>query len=370
MQSKQLVNCDWLSFSVLLLLTPSEVDNGAVLNTPNGYALITQERGTDKYKYRAILYNESGEKVLTLLWHPLSKVINPRSMFVEVANRYLYSPLDIIPKLLDQIHPYMWQSLSRLDVACDFNPNPEQWQTILSLTNGTMYVTGKREGSKFVDYDRGGQRVETIPRQLSWGSKTSDFKVKLYNKTKEIHQPSPTGNGIWCTKPYIKDLWTSAGMDPNNIWRLECSLMGSSGYIWRGEPLDWRMATPDMFISWYWDMVANRFIIRKNEGHTAKRYDTIVDFLDIPDTAHYRIRQKEPVSEQPHTDHAATVKSLIKELCKEEVQFYPPLARTLLYAADTAISQTKLEHYVQACIGKPWHVWRDEYYSEYCDPQQ
>lgn len=101
----QITSCDWLSFSVLLSLSPEEKATEPRLTTPAGF-FLQEFTGTNQYKRRAILYDASGEKVLTLLWQPHSRIIDGNSMFVEVANPLLYSGhIRSIPDLLQEIHP-------------------------------------------------------------------------------------------------------------------------------------------------------------------------------------------------------------------------------------------------------------------------
>ena len=83
------INIDWFSFSVLLALSDEEKAHGISLRCPDGYQMV-EYSGTNLYKNRYILYSQYGDKVLTLLTTPHSKIIKPESMFVEVANRWLY----------------------------------------------------------------------------------------------------------------------------------------------------------------------------------------------------------------------------------------------------------------------------------------
>lgn len=356
------INIDWLSFSLLMNLTEYEQMHGAELACPIGYTL-QEYSGTNMYKRRHILYTYEGEKVMTLLHQPYSKIIHPASLFVEVANKYLYQDITPIIQLLPQIHSAQWQSLSRLDVCGDINPTQKQYHTIEQLGSGAYYITGKREGAQFHDYNRheGEQaRVERLPRQMSWGSKQSEIKVKLYNKTLEIYEPSPTG-ALWCTKPYIVDNWRANGLDPNKVWRLEWSIMSAGQYQLDGKRLSLDTTNAAAFTRLFWDLTAVRFQPRVNEGHTAKRYDRLVDFLDIPDMEHYRLRKVEPQSQRRVTAHAATLRNLMKELAREEIRATPAMRDTILRAADAVIRDARLDNYFLKATGKHWTDWVDSY---------
>lgn len=325
------INRDWLSFSVLLAMSDEEVAEGARLFCPDGYVLH-ELSGTNIYKRRVEVRNVFGDKVLTLLLEPYSKVIDPKSMFVEVANRWLYSDsLDWVFPLIEQIHLFSFQSLSRLDVCCDFCPTVEQWEVIRRLTNNSAYVTGKREGSLFCDYviPMGGGHTDRVPKCLSWGAKNSNIRWKLYDKTKELTEEYKDKDGnvrLWWDKPYIRDAWQAAGLDIMKVWRLEFSLMGAAKYSWRDGKLSW-----DTAFSWekcadlYSDMVSTRFIIRENQGHKSRKWDEVMDFLPLTEGSHHRLRQRIIGKEQHYTDHAATLRGAIKQLERPEVMCYPAM---------------------------------------------
>lgn len=358
----QVTNCDWLSFSVRMVLTDAERLEGIQMKCPPAYTLIQQKTGTNQFKQRAILYNEAGDKVLTLLWQPHSKIIADNTLFVEVANRWLYAGFNPLP-LLDEIHLYTFGSLSRFDIATDFNPTPRQQQVIAMLTAGTAYVQGKREGSLFHDFHQG-KTVERQARQLAWGNPQTNIKFKLYNKTKEITEVDDKGR-TWCNKPYIKDNWLVNGLNlSKDVWRLEVSIQSASTHQWRGEKLDMAIYDPAAYTPLFYDLAATRFVIRKNEGHDNKRYDHILDFLDIPDTDHYRLRRLDPKSEQHHTDHAATLRNIMKQLEREETKVNERIAMSLLSTAENIVEAASLQGYFLRATGQTFDQWKVHYIRE------
>lgn len=355
----QVTNCDWLSFSVRLVLTDAERLEGIQLRCPLYHTLIPQATGTNQFKRRAILYNDGGDKVLTLLWEPHSKIIPSNTLFVEVANRWLYYNLNPLP-LLDEIHMYTFGSLSRFDVATDFNPTRQQYAIISQLTAGSAYVQGKREGSMFHDY-RHAATIERQARQLSWGNPQTNVKFKLYNKTKEITEIDEHGH-TWCNKPYIRDCWQLNGLDiDKDVWRLEVSIQSASTHQWRGEKLDLGIYEPSRYTSLFYDLAATRFIIRKNEGHENKRYDHILDFLDIPDTDHYRLRRLDPKGQQQHTDHAATLRNLMKQLDRPETQCNQHIAFPLLMATEQVVKAANLQGFFLRAMGLTFEQFKENY---------
>ena len=346
-----LINRDWLSFSVLLAMPEEEIASGAYLRCPDGYTML-ELSGTNIYRRRVEVRNVFGDKVLTLLLAPYSKVIDPRSMFVEVANRWLYADsLEWVFPLLEQIHLFSFQSLSRVDICGDFCPSVSQWEVIRRLTENSAYVTGKREGSIFCDYviPEGGGHTDRVPKCISWGAKNSNIRWKLYNKTKELTEEYKNKDGkvcIWWDKTYIRDQWQSAGLDIKNVWRLEFSILGAAKYSWRDGKLSW-----DTVLSWkscvdlFSDMVSTRFVVRENQGHKSRKWDTVMDFLPVTDGDHHRLRQRLVGKDQHYTDHAATLRGAIKQLERPEVLCYPAMRSVWLDVVRDVVRVGHLESF-------------------------
>lgn len=357
----QVVSLDWLAFSVTLALTERErIVGHAILSCPTGYQLLECKHGTPQYKRRYILQTDGGDKVLTLLLEPHSAIIHPHDMYVEVANSILYTPRGAKPilELLAQIHQFSFHSLSRIDVACDFQPTADQMSVIRGLQDLSLYAQGKREGAQFHDYHRpaDGGRVERVARCISWGSKQSSVKWKLYNKSLEITEIDTQGRA-WCNKPYIPARWAEEGMTAQGVWRLEVSLTGASSFDWRGDKMGWQLIERDLWHYWYWDMVATRFTIRRNEGHQCRKNDTIVPLLDIPDVDHYRLRERVADSEQHTTEHAATLRACVKELERPEVAYSAQWRDLWLRTTAEVIERGHLEGYFLRTFGEPFEEW-------------
>lgn len=362
----QIASLDWLSFSISLSKTYEErVIGHAKMANPQGYTLVECSHGTPQYKRRHYLLTSGGDKVLTILTEPHSKIINQDDAYIEVANPILYgdTSLDYLLDLLQQIHQYSFRSLSRLDVACDFEPTPAQMTTIRDLQANRVYCTGKREGVQFHDYTRTIAGVVQTARQISWGSKYSDMRWKLYNKSLEIYQPDDKGRS-WCTKPWIVRRWEANGLPTHGVWRLECSLMGASTYSWRGDKMGWPIISSGDWSAWFWDTVATRFILRKNEGHQCRKNDTIVPLLDIPDTPHYRTRELVGEDRQASPDHAATLRACIKQLERPEVAYSQPMRELWLETTAQVIDRAHLHGYFQRVMGTTF----EEYAATVGDP--
>lgn len=357
----QIVSLDWVSFSVILALTEEERTRGhAILHTPEGITLIECAHGTPQYRRRVIVQSVGGKKILTLLLEPYAHIIDAASMFVEVANGMLYTTggLTWLLPLLDQIHPYAWRSLSRYDVACDFNPTPHQQGVIEGLHNTSLYAQGKREGAMFYDYHLplGGGRQTRHPRQLAWGSKHSAVKWKLYNKTLEVYETDDMGRR-WANKPYIVDTWRAGGLDPDRVWRLECSLTGASTHDWQGEKMGLQMLDRMLGEWWYYDMVATRFTIRANEGHADRSNDTPVPLLNVPDGEAVRMRKRIGGESVRHVEYAATLRACIKELERPEVAYNTAMRATWIRTTEEVLAQGHLHEYFYRTFGTTWHEY-------------
>lgn len=358
MEQQFVVNCDWFSFSVLLPLTDAERLSGAVLNCPPDLSLF-EVKGTNLYKRRVLVFDKSGNKFLTLLLQPFSSVLKPESMFVEVANSYLYHDFTYVLSSLAYIHEFSFQSLSRYDVACDFNPTVSQLNVIDGLQDTTYYVAGKRQGAMFYDYvlPHDGGRQQRVARCLSWGSKASNIKWKLYNKSLEITEIDNFGRS-WCVKPWIQSAWRVAGLDVDNVWRLEVSVMSASNYNWRGEHLDFKMSDIERIVPFFWDMAGTRFVVRANQGHKCRKWDSVVPFLAQPSKDCYRLRKKVGDGSVLCADHAVTLRAAMTQLERPEVQANPRMFNIWLNAAESVIDAGRLQGYFLRVYGMPWDVYR------------
>ena len=362
----QVVSLDWLAFSVTLAKTYKERLAGhATLQQPAGYVLVECNRGTTQYKRRHYLLTENGDKILTLLTEPHSKIIHADDMFVEVANPVLYNDAVLagMMDILEQVHPFSFRSISRIDVACDFQPTPSSQAVIKGIQANSIYCTGKREGAQFHDYRRTVNGVEQTMRQISWGNKTSDWRYKVYNKSLEIYQPDKNGR-VWCTKPYIVDRWRQNGMGDQDVWRMEVSLSGASTYDWRGEKIGWWMIERREWEQWYWDTIATRFVLRKNEGHLCRKNDTVVPLLDIPDGEHYRTKERVGDNRRESVDHAATLRACIQQLERPEVAYSEGWRNLWLNTTFEVLQRGHLHPYFQRTFG----ITFEEYAATVGDP--
>lgn len=361
-----LINCDWFSFSVLLALSEDELRHGCIFSCPVGYSLV-ELQGTNIYKRRVIVVREDGTKYLTLLLEPHNIRINkPNSCFVEVANPFLYADYSDVLDFLFTLHSYSFQSVSRFDIACDFNPTLEQQHIIAGLADMSYYVSSKRDGSMFCNYKSSVIDTKAIirrqPRSISWGSKYSNIRWKLYNKRDEIMEIAPSGLPH-CKKPYIMDAWLAADMDISDVWRLEVSIVGASKFEWHGEKLTFEnCSTPESFFYLFCSLYHSRFKVRLNGQKTNHRYDETVMFLDLPieKDGSFSPRVGIPSSMIYPVEMASVLKAMVSQLSKPEVVSNRPVFMSISSSVKDIVSMCRLSSYFFQTYGLTYNEF-DEF---------
>lgn len=350
-----LLNNDWFAMSVAL--------TGEERRLKSGYKWVEFE-GTNVWKRRRILLNEYGEKVFTLLSEPKSSVIRPDAGLIEVANEWLYHGIGVggVLRLFKYLVEYRELGMSRLDLAMDFVPNEKQQKVIWGLSDGSMYVSGKRSGSGFwssssADWMPSEWRGKRIPHCQSWGHKTTDVKWKLYYKSKELRE----AGGGWFAKPYIVDQWRESGFDVNNVWRLEVSLHNCNGLTVDGERLSrdfWYKNTGDLASSLY----TSRFIIREDGGHKDKSNDKRVHFLPVRGDMLVRCKVNE--GDGTRNARVSLLRSLVRACDDEMVKYDERTVRGVCDHVRQLVQRDGLHRYFQGMVGKSLDMWCNEVISQ------
>lgn len=364
---RPVINIDWLAFSIQLIPSPLEKDSHRFeLIDPAllGFRLV-ELGGNNIYRRRAIIYAADGSKVLTLLFDPYSRVIAYDSCLVEVANSYLYDcpvnvggvcyqGLDWVMELLQHLHPFCFQCLSRLDVCCDFELTPARADFVRRLAANEIYVQRYAEGCMFHDFEMlRGARVARVPKQLSWGSKHSNIKWKLYNKSLELFDYQTVGDQQvrQCSKPYIVRQWLAAGYDDSNVWRLEVSITPMAKYLYHGQPV-----TFGNLCNWFWltdfytSMYMSKFVCRRNEGHADRSNDTRVWLLGNHGfTDRLQVRPSRNVREVQ--EYVSCLRAAMLQRSKVEVQVSTAMLSLWTATAVECVRLGHLEGYFQRTYG-------------------
>lgn len=339
----QHVNLDWLSFSVLLIPQPSEQpDYDFIFTTPKDCRMEYYE-GNNIYRHRAICTSFSGEKLFTILWSPYSKIIDKRLMLCEIANKWLYSDFSFIIDKIYELHSCQFKCISRVDICCDFNPSSTQMNIIKSLSNGSVYVQSKREGSHFFDISSE-DKVSYVSKCISWGSKTSSIKWKLYDKVKELTIIDERTHRKWISKPYIVDLWLRHGLSPDVVWRLEISLTSASKYQYNFKDISLSsLKSPQFVYELFSTLYLKKFVCRRNQGHKDKSNDKIVQLLNFSKIGDFGIPQKETSSSIP--EYISILRSLVKQLEQPCVYLVDSIREPLITTLFKVIDEGRLNKY-------------------------
>lgn len=356
MTQNVVLSCDWFGLSMML--------DGRPTTAPPLHQWVDYD-GTNVWGRRSVLMNEYGEKVCTILYEPKSSIIHKDAALMEVANEWLYHGIGVqgITSLLYHVCPYRITGISRLDLAFDFVPTSDQWTVIRGLSQGSLYVSGKRNRTQFLstcndEWMPAKYRGKEIPHCQSWGHKTTAVKWKLYYKTKELRDAM---GGMWMAKPYIVDQWRRYGLDENDVWRLEVSVHGCNQLMWDGIPMTYnRVSEYAQFMAR--DLYQQRFIIRKAQGHADKSNDDVVPFLPVSGYKH-RIRCFSPEpnpDDNRHNGRIALLRRLVQAAEEPEVRYDTPSRRALVSHVQSLVRRDGLQAYFAAMVGKTLGEWCDE----------
>lgn len=262
------INLDWLSFSGKLRDDPELM----TVECPMGLDCEIC-KGTQQYRCRAIFSDPNGMKIFTALWVPVSKAIGSRMILFEVANEYLYNNrLAIAYAAIQTAFDFVYNNPSRIDIACDFELTRKKKSIVKGLYHGNLYVANKRHGN---DWWHDNREVH----QMSWGNKHSQYKWKLYNKSRELGTDTKLEN---YEKPYIVEDWMIAGMNIRNVWRLEISMTGCSRLNYYGKVISIKDIMDNAFIvQVFMEEMERRFVVRKRENHSRASNDTQVNIIPL-----------------------------------------------------------------------------------------
>lgn len=369
MTDNPIINLDWVAFSISLIPNPNEKDAHAFsLNPIDQYGFhVVEFTGTNIYKRRAIVYDADGQKLLTLLFEPLSRIIDYNSCLVEVANPLLYRrnvrvcgvayyALQWVPELLQLIHPCTMQCLSRIDIAADFPLTPARAQIVRQLSYDEVYVQRYRDGVSFHEFEAfRGAKVARVTKQLSWGSKKSNIKWKLYNKSLEVFEYDKTPNGYvrQCNKPYIVAQWMQEGWNVENVWRLECSITPMEKYRFQDRRLYFKDLSNAFIINeLYTILYQTKFVTRINQGHEDRSNDTRVFLLgNLGECTKLGIR--EPKDSKEVQEYVNGLRAAMAQLTKTEVIINEPMRQLWIDTAMRCTSIGHLEGYFWDTYGYP-----------------
>lgn len=227
---KHAISIDWLSLYGRLGKTIGGFFTAADgLPQIYGYTYELLPYGSRQYSeiWCVYLYKE---KIAEVQRAPYSSALDKDGCIVKFDNRILYSGQcwGIISQFL-LAHEIEVQSVSRVDICADFNKfeSYEVVDMIRDFLSLELRHVGRGDGAAYFEH-RGKvdkhTRINEYDMQysgLSFGSHSSDIRVYLYNKTKELAEVKD--------KPHISQMWAKIGLlntRKNPVWRLEVSISG------------------------------------------------------------------------------------------------------------------------------------------------
>ena len=342
-KSKYVVNCDWLQYSVTL------VDGDSSEFCCPDDCRIEFLVGNNIFRQRVVIYRVSdGCKLMTLLFQPYSRILNPFIMTVQINNYCLYaSGIAACNRLLNEIVPVAFNSMGRIDVCLDFVAGSYEMSFIRKLWHGDIYVQRKNEGSNFW-HKTDSAGANRFVHCLSWGSKTSEIKVKLYNKSRElgVSVDNPMGD-----KPYIVEQWIQNDMDTANVWRLEFSICSSGSLLVNGQAISLENMRDGMWLWELWKQLYNdRFICRKNEGKSAGHHndDTRVSLLYVPESDNELEWRAGTEDNMPHSEVITLLRKAMETLSLEPVRTSKSIFGSYANVILTLCQSKKIRNYFMA----------------------
>lgn len=343
--NKYCINCDWLQYSVYLdSINPK-------INCPNGFR-VELCQGNNIYKSRALVFDKNGRKVLTMLWEPYSSILDPHVMTVQVGNEGLYTGfIQTSLDLTKQITKCYFNSIGRFDLCCDFLMTPKRLEMVKHLQSGHYYVERKNEGSNFWHKVKQNDFNKHQTHCISFGSKHSEIKVKIYNKSREI---GLIGGGE-PEKPWIVQQWEEIGLDKLSVWRLEFSLTSNGQLRWQEQPiLLENVASPSWIMRVFFDLYFSRFVCRVNQGKKKGHHneDKRVFLIDLPADGE-KLTWKEPDTSKTDAPPAVTLlRSLMRNFENEALLADKSLTETYCNTLIDVINTHGLGDYFERTFQK------------------
>lgn len=219
----------------------------------------------------------------TVQAEPFSPVIPKQAIIVKIANRELYKQ-----RWAEQVNYFLNvcyiipQSVSRLDLCCDFN----QFDNNLQVNSFfDSFLSNRYLKNRLAKYTLQGEQTNKHEASyIRFGNHDSEVSVYLYNKTLEMREVK--------TKPYIIERWEANQLDINkDVWRLEVSLkstklkfvIAKTGELFRID-LE-HTATQGMLENIYNAIIKKYWDFRINDGKARKdRMKQVVFFKNMPTT--------------------------------------------------------------------------------------
>ena len=297
-RQKLLMSIDWLQWSGYLIT--EGLNTLPEVYCPDTYRIEILD-GNEVFRWRAVLYDLYGRKVLTALWCPKSKLIRWNLVTFQVANYWFYSVDDImeVVNLAAEVFDYQFATFTRLDICVDFELNKQQENIVKGLYRKSIYCSGKQSQSEF---DSKSDNGDMFAHDFNFGSFKSAIKWKLYNKSKELNVDTDHQD-----KEYIINVWKQNGFAYYKMWRLEVSIkdfnkitidkepvsVKKKGVVYSQRMLDFSDLTNERIYEIYASLLSKRCVFRKKK-HTRAANDKEMKLFALDDICylHTKISSK------------------------------------------------------------------------------
>lgn len=212
MNTKELLNIDWLTINYLVEQSP--LNDGLEIHIGN-LKFIPQNYSTRQFRYVYLVYNiYEKDEIATIVCNPLSKILDCRLHQVKLSNWVLYQENRAnYLKMIKEAINGKFISLSRLDLCIDI-VGFDFYGFIKKYHDNQIREKKPKDVTEHYKKYNG----NSIYTGISWGSKLSDWTAKIYDKIREIQEQSG--------KLYILDYFKENGIDvaKDKVWRYEFSI--------------------------------------------------------------------------------------------------------------------------------------------------
>lgn len=224
---------DWIQYSCDIATEPfiqvghklrGRVACGAYLNPVYN---IVQGKEFNAHYAASLCVMFHGFPVAHCFYLPRRADIDPRRCVWKAGNRLLY-----MQHWADTFHDIIICAgcvrvyCTRIDLCADFNRfknglHPREFiQRYFSPATKCRPSYIRHSSNKFRTFGQKNTfddgRAPVVDFQtLSFGTRDSAVQTNLYNKSEELRQKD---------KPYIRQMWIEAGLNPDDVWRVEFSL--------------------------------------------------------------------------------------------------------------------------------------------------
>lgn len=241
------ISCDWLQ---LYLHKASDFSP----TEPNlfGYNFLPLGYGSKVFKSLYKVIEPSGEELGILSADPYLPTMNQRTCIFKVENNVLYQS-DYIARCFQFIAccGLQYKGITRIDLAYDCNElygglkhetlikkyQKNEYLKIglnryMAWMNGTYKLVAHKRDTGERDAQNRPIKTETIEcitesggniqshrcESITWGSRSSDIQVQVYNKSQELREVK--------MKHYITEYWKECGLDlDRDVWRIEIRIV-------------------------------------------------------------------------------------------------------------------------------------------------